>query len=150
MDIIKVTSRNWDLVSVEWGNLRINPSSIVGQEWPLLWKDDLDVQSRDESSIKVHRHVRFPQIIHYSFSHIWMRLLLCWNPRIWMQHDTNLRYSSISWDIRWFRAISPLNILLFNGELILYDFKSIEIFARSPWLADAKRSKQIGLLQPTR
>jgi hypothetical protein len=43
-----------------------------------------------------------------------------------------------------------LNVLLFDAELIWQDFKSIEIFARSPCLADAKESKTIGLLQPTR
>jgi hypothetical protein len=31
------------------------------------------------------------------------------NPRIWMQHDANPWYSSISWDRRWFRAIFMLN-----------------------------------------
>jgi hypothetical protein len=71
MDIIKVTPRSWNLASVERGNLRINPASIVGPDTPLLSKSDLDVQSRDESSIKFHRHVGFPQIIHYPFSYIW-------------------------------------------------------------------------------
>jgi hypothetical protein len=34
-----------------------------------------------------------------------------------------------------------LNVLLCDGELIWQDFKSIEIFARSPGLADAKKSQ---------
>jgi hypothetical protein len=147
MTIIKITQRNWHLVAVERGNLWINPASIVGRDRPLLSKSHLQIQSRDESSIKFHRHVGFPQIIHNSFSYIWVRLLFSWNHRIWIPNDTNPRYSSITWDRRWFRAIFLSNILLFDGELILYDFKLIEIFARSPCVCDAKQSKKIELMQ---
>jgi hypothetical protein len=42
----------------------------VGHERTRISKSDLDVQSRDESSIKFHGYVQFLQIIHDSLTYI--------------------------------------------------------------------------------
>jgi hypothetical protein len=57
------------------------------------------------------------QIIHASYTYIWVRLLFCGNPRIWMQNDVSPRYSSITWNRRWFKSIFRLNILLCDAKL---------------------------------